>query len=157
MVTAAMKLRHLLLGKKVMTNLDSILKSRDITLPTKVRLIKAMVFPVVMYGCGNWTVKLGLVDSRQIDPGGEGVAVGREGRTRSPDPGEGNSFKFLISFVQQDILICIYMVYYGEVITIIKLINIFSHIATIFLVMRVPEIVSKRPVSNTVLSQMGGH
>ena len=116
-----------------------------------------MVFPVVMYGCGNWTVKLGLVDSRQIDPGGEGVAVGREGRTRSPDPGEGNSFKFLISFVQQDILICIYMVYYGEVITIIKLINIFSHIATIFLVMRVPEIVSKRPVSNTVLSQMGGH
>ena len=51
MVTAAMKLRHLLLGKKVMTNLDSILKSRDITLPTKVRLVKAMVFPVVLYGC----------------------------------------------------------------------------------------------------------
>ena len=50
MVTAAMKLRHLLLGKKVMTNLDSILKSRDITLPTKVRLVKAMVFPVVLYG-----------------------------------------------------------------------------------------------------------
>ena len=50
MVTAAMKLRHLLLGSKVMTNLDSILKSRDITLPTKVRLVKAMVFPVVMYG-----------------------------------------------------------------------------------------------------------
>ena len=49
--------RHLLLGKKVMTNLDSILKSRDITLPTKVRLIKAMVFPVVMYGCECWTRK----------------------------------------------------------------------------------------------------
>ena len=49
--------RRLLLGRKVMTNLDSILKSRDITLPTKVRLIKAMVFPVVMYGCESWTVK----------------------------------------------------------------------------------------------------
>ena len=56
-VTAAMKLRHLLLGRKVMTNLDSILKSRDITLSTKVRLVKAMVFPVVMYGCESWTVK----------------------------------------------------------------------------------------------------
>ena len=49
--------RHLLLGRKVMTNLDRILKSRDITLPTKVRLVKAMVCPVVMYGCENWTVK----------------------------------------------------------------------------------------------------
>ena len=49
--------RHLLLGKKVMTNLDSIFKSRDITLPTKVHLVKAMVFPVVMYGCESWTVK----------------------------------------------------------------------------------------------------
>ena len=49
--------RCLLLRRKVMTNLDSILKSRDITLPTKVRLVKAMVFPVVMYGCENWTVK----------------------------------------------------------------------------------------------------
>ena len=48
---------HLLLGRKVMTNLDSILKSRDTTLPTKVRLVKAMVFPVVMYGCESWTVK----------------------------------------------------------------------------------------------------
>ena len=57
MVTTAMKLRCLLLGRKVMTNLDSILKSRDITLSTKVRLVKAMVFPVVMYGCENWTVK----------------------------------------------------------------------------------------------------
>ena len=49
--------RHLLLGRKVMTNLESILKSRDITLPTKIRLAKAMVFPVVMYGCESWTVK----------------------------------------------------------------------------------------------------
>ena len=49
--------RRLLLGRKVMTNLDSIFKSRNITLPTKVRLIKAMVFPVVMYGCESWTVK----------------------------------------------------------------------------------------------------
>ena len=49
--------RRLLLGRKVMTNLDSILKIRDITLPTKVRLVKAMVFPVVMYGCESWTVK----------------------------------------------------------------------------------------------------
>ena len=49
--------RCLLLGRKVMTNLDNILKSRDITLPTKVRLVKALVFPVVMYGCESWTVK----------------------------------------------------------------------------------------------------
>ena len=49
--------RHLLLGRKVMTNLDCIFKSRDITLPTKVHLVKAMVFPVVMYGCESWTVK----------------------------------------------------------------------------------------------------
>ena len=49
--------RRLLLGRKAMTNLDSILKSRDITLPTKVRLVKAMVFPVVMYGCESWTIK----------------------------------------------------------------------------------------------------
>ena len=49
--------RHLLLGRKAMTNLDSILKSRDITLPTKFHLIKAMVFPVVMYGCKSWTLK----------------------------------------------------------------------------------------------------
>ena len=57
--------RCLLLGKKVMTNLDSILKSRDITLPTKVRLVKAMVFPVVMYGCESWTIK--KAESRRID------------------------------------------------------------------------------------------
>ena len=49
--------RHLLFGRKVMTNLDSVLKSRDITLPTKVHLLKAMVFPVVMYGCESWTIK----------------------------------------------------------------------------------------------------
>ena len=58
MVTVAMKLKDtLLLGRKVMTNLDSILKSRDIALPTKVHLVKAMVFPVVMYGCESWTIK----------------------------------------------------------------------------------------------------
>ena len=58
MVTAAMKLkRRLLLGRKVTINLDSIFKSRDITLPTKVCLVKAMVFPVVMYDCESWTVK----------------------------------------------------------------------------------------------------
>ena len=57
MVTAAMKLRGLLLGRKALPNLDSIFKSRGITLPTKVRLVKAMVFPVVMYGCENWTIK----------------------------------------------------------------------------------------------------
>ena len=57
--------RHLLLGREVMTNLDSILKSRDITLPTKVRLVKAMVFPVVMYGCENWTIK--KAERRRID------------------------------------------------------------------------------------------
>ena len=57
--------RRLLLGRKVMTNLDSILKSRDVTLPTKVRLIKAMVFPLVMYGCESWTVK--KAERRRID------------------------------------------------------------------------------------------
>jgi len=57
--------RCLLLGRKVMTNLDSILKSRDITLPTKVRLVKALVFPVVMYGCESWTVK--KAERRRID------------------------------------------------------------------------------------------
>ena len=57
MVSAAMKLRHLLLGRKAMTKLDSILKSRNITLPAKVHLVKAMVFPVVMYGCKSWTIK----------------------------------------------------------------------------------------------------
>ena len=75
--------RRLLLGRKAMTNLDSIVKSRDITLPTKVRLVKAMVFPVVMYGCEGWTIKKAehwrihafelwcwrrLLDSREIKP-----------------------------------------------------------------------------------------
>ena len=57
--------RHLLFGRKVMTNLDNILKSRDITLPTKIRLIKAIVFPVVMYGCESWTIK--KAEHRRID------------------------------------------------------------------------------------------
>ena len=57
--------RCLLLGRKVMTNLDSIFKCRDITLPTKVRLVKAMIFPVVMYGCESWTVK--KAEHRRID------------------------------------------------------------------------------------------
>ena len=65
MVTAAMKLRHLLLGRKAMTNLESILKSRDITLPTKVHLVKAVVFPVVMYGCESWTIK--KAEHRRLD------------------------------------------------------------------------------------------
>ena len=57
MVTAAMKLRRLLLGRKVMTNLDSVLKSRDVTLLTKVCIVKAVVFPVGVYGCESWTIK----------------------------------------------------------------------------------------------------
>ena len=57
--------RHLLLGRKIMTNLDSILKSRDITLPTKVLVVKAMVFPVVMFGCESWTVK--KAEGQRID------------------------------------------------------------------------------------------
>ena len=57
MVTAAMKFRHLILGRKAKTNLDSILKSIDITLPTKVCLVKAMVFPLVLYDCENWSIK----------------------------------------------------------------------------------------------------
>ena len=67
MVTAATKLKdaYLLLGRKVRTNLDSILKSRDITLPTKVHLVKAMVFPVIMYGCESWTIKKAMC--RRID------------------------------------------------------------------------------------------
>ena len=57
--------RHLLLGRKAMTNLDSVLKSRDITLPIKVHVVKAMVFSVVIYGCGSWTIK--KTESRRID------------------------------------------------------------------------------------------
>ena len=60
MVTAAMKVKDIwLFGRKVMTNLDSVLKSRDITLPTKAILVKVMVFPVVMYGCESWTIRKG--------------------------------------------------------------------------------------------------
>ena len=65
MVNAATKLRCLLLGRKAMTNLDSMLKSRDITLPTKVCLEKATIFPVVMYGCESWTIK--KAESQRID------------------------------------------------------------------------------------------
>ena len=65
MMIAATKLRRLLLGRKVMTNLDSILKSRDFILPTKVHLVKAMVFPVVIYGCESWTIK--TAECRRID------------------------------------------------------------------------------------------
>ena len=57
MVTVVMKLRHLLLGRKATTNVNSVLRSRDVTLLTKVHLVKAMVFPVVRYGCENWTIK----------------------------------------------------------------------------------------------------
>ena len=63
--------RGLLLGRKVMTNLDSILKSRDITLPTKVHLVKAMVFPVVIYGCEGWTIK--KAECQRIDVLNSGV------------------------------------------------------------------------------------
>ena len=65
-MTAAMKLRGLLCGRKAMTTIDSILKSRDITLPTEVCLVKAIVFPVVMYGCESWTIK--KADCRRTDP-----------------------------------------------------------------------------------------
>ena len=65
MVTAAIKLKDAYSLEEVMTNLDSILKSRDITLPTKVHLVKAMVFPAVMYGCESWTIK--KTDHQRID------------------------------------------------------------------------------------------
>ena len=64
MVATVMKSRHLLLGRKAVNNLDSILKSRDITLPTKVHLVKAVVFPVIIYGCESWTIK--KVECRRI-------------------------------------------------------------------------------------------
>ena len=67
MVTAAMKLRHLLLGRKAMANLVSVLKIRDINLPTMVHLVKAMVFLVVMYGCDSWTLEIPL-DRKEIKP-----------------------------------------------------------------------------------------
>ena len=69
MVTAAMKLRHLFLGRKAMTNLDSILKSRDIPLPTKFHLVKAIVFPVVIYVYESWTIK--KAERQRIDGVGE--------------------------------------------------------------------------------------
>ena len=72
MVIAAMKLRHLLLGRKITTNLDSILKSRDISLPINVCLFKAMVFPVVMYGCESWTVKRLSTEELMLLNGGVG-------------------------------------------------------------------------------------
>ena len=58
--------RHFLLGRKAMTNLDSILKTRDITLPTKVHIVKAMVFPVVMYGCEHWTIKKAECQAKEL-------------------------------------------------------------------------------------------
>ena len=63
--------RHLLLGRKIMTNLDSLIKSRDITLPTMVHLGKAMIFPVVMYGCENWTIKLSAEELMLLNCGVE--------------------------------------------------------------------------------------
>ena len=63
--------RRLLLGRKVMTNLDSTLKSRDITLPTKVHLVKAMVFPVVIYGCESWTIELSAKELMLLNCGAE--------------------------------------------------------------------------------------
>ena len=80
--------RHLLLGRKVMTNLDSIFKSRDVTLPTKVCLVKAMVFPVVMYGCESWTIK--KAKHHRIDASDCGVgedsreSLGLQGDPTSP-------------------------------------------------------------------------
>ena len=80
--------RRLLLERKVMTNLDSILKSRDITLPTKVRLVKAMVFPLVMYGCESWTIK--KTECRRVDAFSCGVgedsqeSLGLQGDPTSP-------------------------------------------------------------------------
>ena len=67
--------RHLLLGRKVMTNLDSIFKSRDITLPTKIRLVKAMAFLVVMYGCESWTIKLSAEELMLLNCGVEDSRV----------------------------------------------------------------------------------
>ena len=79
--------RHLFLGRKVMTNLDHILKSRDITLPTNVRLVKAMVFPVVMYGCERWTIKKAecqRIDAFQLQQEDFGESLGQQGDPTSP-------------------------------------------------------------------------
>ena len=75
MVTASMKLRHLFLGRKAMTNLDSISESRDMTLPTKVHLIKAMVFPIVMYGCESWIIKKLSAKEMMLLNGGVGETL----------------------------------------------------------------------------------
>ena len=82
--------RHLLLGRKAMTNIDSILKSRDITLPTKVRLVKAMVFPVVVYGCDTWTIKrklsaeeLMLLNCGVREDSGESLGLQRDQTSQS--------------------------------------------------------------------------
>ena len=71
MMTAAMNLRHLLLGRKAMTNLDDVLKSRDIILPTKVHIAKAMVFPIIMYGCENWIIRLSMEEMMLSNCGAE--------------------------------------------------------------------------------------
>ena len=87
MVTAVMKLKDLLLGRKAMTNLDSILKNRDITLPIKVHLVKAMVFPLVMYGCERWTIKLSAEELMLLNCGvGEDSleSLGQQGDPTSP-------------------------------------------------------------------------
>jgi len=87
MVTAVMKLKDLLLGRKAMTNLDSILKNRDITLPIKVHLVKAMVFPLVMYGCESWTIKLSAEELMLLNCGvGEDSleSLGQQGDPTSP-------------------------------------------------------------------------
>ena len=78
MVTAAMKLRHLLLGRKVMIDLDSILESRDINLPTTVCIVKAMVLPVVMYGCKSWTMNKASVKDLILSNCGEGERTDTE-------------------------------------------------------------------------------
>ena len=75
MVTVSMKLRHLFLGRKAMTNLDSISESRDMTLPTKVHLIKAMVFPIVMYGCESWIIKKLSAKEMMLLNGGVGETL----------------------------------------------------------------------------------
>ena len=76
--------RCLLLGRKAMTNLDSIFKSRDITSPTKVHLVKAMVFPVVMYGCENWTIKLSAEELMLLNCGVCQESLGLQGDPTSP-------------------------------------------------------------------------
>ena len=80
-----MKLRHLLLGSKAMTNLGSILKSRDITLPTKVHTVKAMVFPVVMYGCESWTIMKASTKELKLLNWGVGKDMKVSGTAKRPN------------------------------------------------------------------------